>query len=70
MCPKAEKHIKHFVAGCTTFAPFEYTDRHNKLAAYIHQTIREHTQLQIHIPEMVINVNGTTVMWDILVTTD
>jgi hypothetical protein len=62
--------------GCTTFAPSEYTNRHNKAAAYIHQTIHEHMQLQVtdryceNIAERVINVNGATIMWDILVTTD
>ena len=76
MRSKAEEHIKHIVVGCTTFVPSEYTNRHNKAAAYIHQTIREHTRLQVtdscceHIPERVINVNGATIMWDILVITD
>jgi hypothetical protein len=36
MCCKAEKHIKHNDAGCTTLAPSEYSNRHNKVAGYIH----------------------------------
>jgi len=36
MCCKAEEHIKHGVAACTTLAPSEYTNRHNKVAGYIH----------------------------------
>jgi hypothetical protein len=76
MCSKAEEHIKHIVVGCTAFALSEYTNRHNTAAAYIHQTIRKHTRLQVtdkyceHIPGRVINVNGATIMWDILVITD
>jgi len=75
MCCKAEECTKCIVVGCTTFAPSEYTNRYNKVAAYIHQTIREHMRLQVtdryceNIPERVINVNGATIMWDILVIT-
>jgi len=36
MCCKAEEHIKHEVAGCTTLVPSEYTNRHNNVAGYIH----------------------------------
>ena len=36
MCCKAEEHIKHIVAGCTTLAPSEYTSRLSKMAGYIH----------------------------------
>jgi len=36
MCCKAEEHSKHIVAGCSTLAPSEYTNGHNKVAGYIH----------------------------------
>ena len=61
MCCKAEEQITYIVAGCTTFAPSEFS---------------KHVGLQVtdkyceHIPERVINVNGTTVMWDVPVVTD
>jgi len=42
MCYKVEEHIKHTVVGCTTFAPSEYTNSHNKIAGYIHWTIYKH----------------------------
>jgi len=35
MCCKAE-HIKHIVLGCKMLVPFKYTNRHNKVAGYIH----------------------------------
>jgi len=39
MCYKAEEHTKQIVAGCTTRALSEYSDRHNKVAGYIQCTI-------------------------------
>jgi hypothetical protein len=74
MCYKAE-HIEHTVAVCTTLAPSEYTNRHNKMAGYIPWMICKQ-RLQVidryceHIPERVINVNGPTIMWDVPVITD
>ena len=56
MCYKAEEHITHIVVGCTTVVPSEYS---------------KHVGLQVtdkyyeYIPERVINVNGTTIMWDV-----
>jgi hypothetical protein len=47
MCYKAEEHMKHIVAGCTTLAPSEYTIRHNKVAGYIHWMICKHMGLQV-----------------------
>jgi len=74
MCYKAE-HIKHTIVGSTTLAPFEYPNRHNTLAGYIHWMICKHMGLQVTdkyyglVPEMVISVNGTTIMRDIWVIT-
>ena len=74
-CYKAE-HIKHIVAGCTTLVPSEHIHRHNKVGGYIHWMICKHIGLQVtdeyyeRIPERVKNVNSTTIMWDVLVTTD
>jgi len=76
MCYKADEHIRHIAAGCTTLVPSEYTNRHNQVAGYIHWTIRKHIGLQVtdkynkHILERVINVNGTTILYDIPVITD
>ena len=39
MCYRAVEHIQHIVAMCPTLAPSEYTNRHNKVAAYIHRTV-------------------------------
>jgi hypothetical protein len=36
MCSKAEEHIKHIVTLCTTLAPSEYNNRHNKVDGYFH----------------------------------
>jgi len=75
MCYKAEEHIKHIVVGCTALAPSGYNNRHKRVAGHIHRMIYKHLGLQVtdkyyeHVPERVINVNRTTVMWDILVIT-
>ena len=76
ICYKAEEHIQHIVARCPTLASSEYSNRHSKVAAYIHCTICKHVGLQgtdkfyEHIPEWFINVNSTTIMWDVPVITD
>jgi len=76
MCCKADEHIKHFVAGCTKLVPVKETNRHNKVNGYIHWTVCKHTGLQVtdkyyeHIPQRVLTVNGTTILWDIPVITD
>ena len=47
-----------------------------KVAAYIHWVICKHVVLQVtekyydHIPERIINVNGTPIMCDVPITTD
>jgi hypothetical protein len=74
---KAEEHTKHNAAGYTTIAPSEHTNGHNKVAGYIHRTTCK-LGLQVtdtrmyceHVPERVINVKGTTIMWDVPVITD
>ena len=76
MCFKAVQHIKHIVARCTTLVPSKYTNRHNRVAGYIHWMIRQHMILQVtdryyeHILERVMIVNSTTIIWDIPVITD
>jgi len=76
MCCKAEENIKHFVAGYTTLVPFKETNRHNKVYGYNHWTVCKHMGLQVtdryyeNIPERVLTVNGTTILWDTLVITD
>ena len=76
MCCKAEEHIKRIVVECTTLAPSEYANRHYKVAGYIHWMICKHIELQVpdtyyeHVPERVICVNHTTIMWGIPVITD
>jgi len=59
MCCKAEEHTKHIVVGCTTLAPGEYTNRHNKVAGYIH----------CMVCDLKLKVNGSTIMWNIPVIT-
>jgi hemoglobin-like flavoprotein len=59
----------------TAVAPSKYNNRHKRVAGHIHRMVCKHMGLQVtdkyyeHVPERVINVNITTVMWDILVIT-
>ena len=46
ICYKADEHMKHSCVGCTTHAPSEYTNRHNKVADYIHWTMRNRMRLR------------------------
>jgi len=75
-CYKAEGIMKHIVVECTILSPSEYTNRHNTVAGCIHWTVCKHMGLEVtdsyceHIPEMVININGTAIMWDISVITN
>ena len=71
-----KEHIKHTVVGCTTLASSEYTNRHDKVAGYNHWTTCKHIELQVtdnyyeHVPEMVVNVDGTTIVCDVPVIRD
>jgi hypothetical protein len=71
MCYNAEENIIRIVQGCTILVPSEYTNRHNKVAGYIHWTVCKHSELQVtdrycgHIPERVINISVTAIMWDV-----
>jgi hypothetical protein len=73
---RAEEHIKHIVVGCTTLALSEYINRHDKVPGYNHWTTYKHRVLQVtdncyeHVPEMVINVDGTTIVCDVPVIRD
>ena len=73
---RAGEHTKHNAAGYTTLAPCEHTNGHNKVAGYIHRTIWKHMGLQVtdmyyeNVPEWIINVKGTTIMWYVPVITD
>ena len=59
-----------------TLVPSENSNRLNKVAGYVHWLIHKHMGLQFtdmyceHIPDRVVNVNGTTIMWDVPVVTD
>ena len=76
MCCKAEEHVTYVAAGCTTLALSKYTNRHNKVAGYIHRTICKHMGLQDidkyheHIPHSFMNVDISSIMWHVPAITD
>lgn len=76
MCNKAEEHISHIVSGCSTLAPTEYVNRHNRVASFVHWTMCRDLGSQVcgkyyeHKPEKVVDINETTILWDVPVITD
>jgi len=60
----------------TILVPSEYTNRHSKVAGYIHWTIFKPIGLKVtdrysgHVRERVINVNVTTIIWNVPSITD
>lgn len=76
MCNEAEETISHILSGCTTIAASEYTNRHNKVASYIHWTICKDLGIEVpdkwymHVPQPVINTQHCTIMWDYGIQTD
>jgi hypothetical protein len=67
---------KTYCCRGTTLVPSNYTNRHNKVAGYIHWIICKHTWLQVtdkyyeHVTERDINVNSITITWAVLLITD
>ena len=63
MCFAAEERIKHIVAKCTTLVPFEYTTK-AQWSVCKHMVLQFTDKYYKHIPERVLNVNCTTIIWD------
>jgi len=76
MCCNAKEHTKHIVQECTILVQSEYTNRHHKVAGYIPWTVCKRVGLQVtdrycaHVPERILNVTGTTIIWDVPAITD
>lgn len=76
ICHKAEEHVSHVIAGCSALAPSEYTQRHNKVAAYIHWTICKEKRIPVtdkyyeHSPDKVTQHNNVILLWDVPIITD
>ena len=76
LCHRSEEHVGHIIAGCQMLAPTEYTERHNKVAAYIHWKICKCFDVPVtekyclKKPEPVVSIDDITLMWDQGVFTD
>ena len=46
ICTQYDKTIDHLISGCTTLAPNEYLNRHNRAAQYLHWKICKHYRAQ------------------------
>ena len=76
ICKNSKETIDHIVASCSTIAPTEYLERHNKIAKYLHWNICKEAGIKTcdkwyeHIPEPVVNTNEITILWDFSIHTD
>ena len=67
-CCKAEEHMHHIVQGCTILMHLNtLTDR---ISWLVTSTERYVKRCCGHVPERVINVNVTPIMWDVPAVTD
>ena len=76
ICSKQQQTIDHLVSGCSELAKTEYTQRHNRTAAYIHWKICKHYNIKVtdkyyeHEPKTVTENNEATILWDMPIQTD
>ena len=76
ICSKQQETIDHLVSGCSELAKTEYTQRHNRIAAYIHWKICKHYNIKVtdkyyeHEPKTVTENNEATILWDMPIQTD
>ena len=76
ICSKQQETIDHLVSGCSELAKTEYTQRHNRIAAYIHWKICKHYNIKVtdkyyeHEPRTVTENKEATIQWDVPIQTD
>ena len=76
ICGQFQETVDHLVSGCPELAKTEYTQRHNKAAAYLHWTICKHYNIKVqdkHYEDesATVTENQTsTILWDMPIQTD
>ena len=76
ICTKQQDTIDYLVSGSSELAKTEYTQRHNRTAAYIHWKICKHYNTKVaekyyeHEPNTVTEDNEDTILWDMPIQTD
>jgi len=76
ICNQQDETISHIISGCTVLAPKEYTERHNKVASYIHWMMCKKLKIDTsdkwyeHKPEKVIKNEKITILYDMPIITD
>ena len=75
MCSVDLETVDHIVAGCSSLAPVDYTDRHNQVASIIHWDVCRHFGVPVesrwyrHHPDRLVETNDITMMWDTTIPT-
>ena len=76
ICSKQQETIDHLISGCSELAKTEYTQRHNRTAAYIHWKICKHYNIKAtdkyydHEPKPITENNEATILCDMSIQTD
>ena len=76
ICSKQQEKIDHLVSGCSELVKTEYTQRHNRIATYIHWKICKQYNIKVtdkyyeHEPKTVTENNEATILWDMPIQTD
>ena len=76
ICKNNKETIDHLIAGCSTIAPTEYLERHNKIGRYLHWNICKDAGIEVsqkwyeHVPDPVIETEEKTILWDFSIHTD
>ena len=70
ICSKQQETIDHLVSRCSELAKTEYTQRHNRTAAYIHWRFCKHYNIKVTNKYYEHENNETTILWDMPIQTD
>ena len=70
LCTHSEETIDHKISGYPTIVNTGYLQRHNRVAKFIHWTLRKHYEIPNtekwyeHTPEPVVEGKNVTIPWD------
>ena len=76
MCDQYDKTVDHLVSSCLVISPTEFKSRHDRVGQYIHWKIGQHHKNPYHKnwyehkPELVVESESTTLLWDLAIHAD
>lgn len=78
LCNRFDESISHIVAGCEMLTATDYTERHNKVASYLHWHLLKEFGYPVtemwydHVPQTTVEIESArkTVLWDMNIATN